>query len=344
MAKITASKMSNSDTPKPKKPTVKRSKDHDNFVRGILSINALVLKLLLHYIPKNMHPYIDFSTLKILSDVQISRKLRYAQSDSIHECHLNVEELPESVRNEKNLPLFRFCFLWEHKSSKPNEPIECQVEPYRYGIIRTDLRNQLSPSLVIPILFYHGTEKWDKKMIYEQYAPYLPPEVLMWIPYPRYILIDIQAMSEAEIEAATDLEELRAAFIALKYSHDKDFFKQGIKKVLKFVDNSTKEYLLKEFLGMLFTYMQLRGQLEDEEFSNVIDQNSEEMGRKVSKSFIESAEARGEVRGEARGVALAMRISHLIRTTTSTDAQIAKELATDEAYVKMVRQELKATQ
>jgi Putative transposase, YhgA-like len=114
MAKITTSKTAqtpNPDTPKTKKPTVKRTKDHDIFVKGILSINALVLKLLLHYIPKNMHPFIDFSTLKILSDVQINRKLKYVQADSIHECYLNVDKLPKSARNEKNLPLFRFCFL-----------------------------------------------------------------------------------------------------------------------------------------------------------------------------------------------------------------------------------------
>lgn len=57
MAKITTSKTPHSDTPKPKKSYIKRSKDHDHFVRGILSINAFVLKLLLHYIPKNMHPF-----------------------------------------------------------------------------------------------------------------------------------------------------------------------------------------------------------------------------------------------------------------------------------------------
>ena len=64
------------------------------------------------------------------------------------------------------------------------------------------------------------------------------------------------------------MAELRAAFIALKYAHDKDFFKQGIKKVLKFVDESKTEYLFQEFFKMLFSYMQLRSQLEEEEFNN----------------------------------------------------------------------------
>ena len=191
MAKTAKIKIHTHPSIKSTKPPVRRVKDHDIFVRGILSINALVLKLLLHYIPKNMQPYIDFSTLKILSDVQVNRKLKYVQADSIHECYLNVDKLSESVRNEKNLPLFRFCFLWEHKSSKPDEPIECQIEPYRYGIIRTDLKNQLSPIIVIPILFYHGADKWNKKMLYEQLEALLPPELLIYIPHPKYILIDI---------------------------------------------------------------------------------------------------------------------------------------------------------
>jgi hypothetical protein len=224
MAKTTKTTTRKPQMAKSDKSRARRVKDHDIFVRGILGINALVLKLLLHYIPKKIQPYIDFSTLKILSDMQIDNKLKSIQADSVHECALNVAQLPESIRQQVKLPFFRFCFLWEHKSSKPNEPIEFQVESYRQGIIRADLKNQQIPSIVIPILLYHGAEKWDKKLLYEQMEAFLPPELLEYVPYPKYIVIDLQAMSEHEIEAATDLKELRAAFVALKYGHDKDFW------------------------------------------------------------------------------------------------------------------------
>jgi hypothetical protein len=262
MTKINKPKPNKSKQPKSTETTVKRTKDHDIFVRGILSINALVLKLLLHYIPKDIQPFMDFDTLKVVPDSQVSGKLKFTQSDSIHECALNVTQLPESIRNSGNLPLFRFCFLWEHKSSKPDEPIEFQVESYRYGIIHADLKNKSTPSIVIPILIYHGIEKWDKKLLYEQLKPFLPPSLLKYIPYPRYIIIDLQAMSEMDIESATDLEELRAAFIALKYGHDKDFFKQNMKKVLKFVKGLSTEFIFQEFFRMLMEYMQRRAQIE----------------------------------------------------------------------------------
>jgi hypothetical protein len=331
--------------------TAKRTKDHDIFMRGILSIDALVLKLLRHYVPKGIQKYIDFSTLKDITDTLVSGKLRMTQSDSVHECVLNVAQLPESVQKMENLPTFRFCFLWEHKSSKPENPIESQIESYRYSIIHASLKKEQTPSIIIPILLYHGALKWDKKMLFEQFEPFLPPEILAYIPYPKYIVIDLQAMSEAEIESLSDLEELRAAFVALKYAHDKEFFKQSMKKVLKFTEDLTVTYMFREFFKMLMEYMQRRAQLEKEEFEDIVEQNLEdEMGtKKVFKTIFEIAEeraaAQGELRGELKGELKGMRkaIFYILKTTSLTDAQIAAELDIDETLVKTMRQELIAS-
>jgi hypothetical protein len=348
MIKTTKSKVSKSLPTERKKSTVRRVKDHDIFVRGILSINVLVLKILLHYIPKNIHPFIDFSTLKIFTDMQIDNKLKSIQADSIHECALNIQQLPEPDLQQAKFPLFRFCFLWEHKSSKPDEPIEFQIEAYRQGIIRGDLKNQQIPSIVIPLLLYHGEEKWEKKLLYEQVEAFLPPELLAFIPYPKYIEIDLQAMSVQEIEDSVDLEELRAAFVALKYGHDKDFFKQDIKKVLKFVKEIPDEYLYVAFFKMLMEYMERRSQLEKEAFNDIVEQNLEtEMAtKKVFKTSYEIVAEEAEARGEARGEVKILRkaIVSFIRTTSFSNAQIAKELDADEAFVAAIRQEFMALQ
>jgi Putative transposase, YhgA-like len=339
MAKIAKTQISKSKLPKSTKSPVKRTKDHDIFMRGILSIDALVLKLLLHYIPKNIQPYIDFTTLKDITDTLVSSKLKLTQSDSVHECVLNVAQLPQSVRKMENLPTFRFCFLWEHKSSKPENPIESQVESYRYSIIHASLKKEQTPSIVIPILLYHGELQWDKKMLFEQFEPFLPPEIMAYIPYPKYIVIDLQAMSEAEIEALTDLEELRAAFVALKYAHDKEFFKQSMKKVLKFTEDLSITYIFNEFFKMLMEYMQRRAQLEKEEFDDIVEQNidTDMATRKVFKTSYEIVKEEGKLEGKLEGLRKA--IFYILKTTSLTDAQIAAELETDEVFVKSVRQE-----
>jgi hypothetical protein len=341
-------KIRNPSTSKSNKTSIRRIKDHDTFVRGILSINPLVLKILQHFLPKKIQPYMDFSTLKIFNDTQIDSKLKLVQADSIHECTLNVSQVPEVFREQVKFPLFRFCFLWEHKSSKPDEPIEFQVEGYRQGIIKSDLRNQQIPSIVIPILLYHGAEKWDKKLLFEQVEAYLPPELLEYVPHPKYIEIDLQAMSEQQIEELIDLEELRAAFIALKHGHDKDFFMHDMKKVLKFVRELSTEYLFQEFFKMLLEYMQRRSRIEQEEFDNIVEQNLEEnmATRKVFKTSFEIVEEKAEARGEARGEAKMLRkaIVSFLQTTTFSNAQIAKILETNEAFVATVRQEIMAIQ
>ena len=51
--------------------------------------------------------------------------------------------------------------------------------------------------------------------------------MLEFIARPKSIVIDIQAMGDSDIEKAIDLGELRAAFIALKYGHDKKYFSVG---------------------------------------------------------------------------------------------------------------------
>jgi hypothetical protein len=121
-------------TAKIKKPYIRRIKDHDNFVRGILSINALVLKLLLHYIPKKIQPYMDFSTLKALTDMQINNKLKLIQADSIHECALISDTFPQHILDKDKLPIFRFYFLWETKAADPMNLLKLKL-----SLIDTDL-------------------------------------------------------------------------------------------------------------------------------------------------------------------------------------------------------------
>ena len=82
--------------------------------------------------------------------------------------------------------------------------------------------------------FYHGKEKWDKKLVYEQVAPYLPADLLEYVSNPKIIAIDIQAMSPEQIADMVDLNVLRAAFISLKNAHNKEFFQQHPEEILFF--------------------------------------------------------------------------------------------------------------
>ncbi len=327
-----------------------RNRDHDIFIKGILSLNELVLLLLHRFLPNDLQQYIDFSTLQSLSDVHIDNKLVAQYSDSIHECALYKERLPMEIQNLPDLPHFRFCFLWEHKSSKPTDPIEGQVERYRYAIIGSDLKNKRKPSIIIPIILYHGKTKWTKKMVFEDYEPYLPPEILKYLPAPRYIFIDITSMSKKEIEQMIDIKILRSAFIALKFAHNEKFFQDNLAEILKFVETSSSEIVFQSFFKMLLEYVQRRSQLEADKFNQIVQQKLEANMVTNIKTIFEIAEEKAELRGIEKGIEKGIEegrqetariaIVNMLKLKNFSNAQIADILEVDTDFVKKVQDEL----
>jgi predicted transposase YdaD len=76
--------------------------------------------------------------------------------------------------------------------------------------------------------------------------------------------------------------------------------------------------------------------------------------RKVFKTVFEIAKEEGELKGKLEGElkgklegeqkVLRKAIFYILKTTSLTDAQIAVELETDEAFIKSVRQEFMSSQ
>ncbi len=187
---------------------------------------------MIYALDNNLKRFINFDTLRPLSGDHIDKFLRITHSDSVHACDLTEEALSEKGRLLKKIPQFRFVFIWEHKSVVQSLPIDFQVEGYNDSMMRMDFREEKEAlSIVYSILIYHGKEPWVKKRRYDHFEPYLADDLLAYIPHPRMAVIDIQAMSDEDIEKAIGLGELRSALMALKYAHDKEFFQHDMEKV-----------------------------------------------------------------------------------------------------------------
>ncbi len=215
-------------------------------------------------------------------------------------------------------------------------PIDFQIGGYDDNIRRRDFIKKKnsdakdSLSIVIPILIYHGKAKWEKKRLYDYFEPYLPDILLDFIPKEKYIVIDIQAMQDEEIESAIDLGELRSAFIALKHGHEKKYFEHNMKKVLKFVHNIPTKELLETYLQMLLEYMQRRTEMENEAFNAIVEQSNDKEMTTTFKTIFETAREKAEAKG----------VRALIRTTLLSDEEIAKELEVLVSFVKSIRKEI----
>ena len=335
----------------------KRNKDHDDFVRGIFSYPELVLKILHYAIPENLKAYIDFSTLKKQPDTHVDEILQITYSDTIYEAAVKKEAIPKSIRGRKQMPNFRFCFLGEFKSSIPDRPIDFQIEDYIRSIQLVDINNEQPPSIVIPILIYHGARKWKYKRLYDYFAKYLPETILEYVSFPKYIVIDLQAMPDADIEVAIDLGELRAAFIALKHAHDKEFFQQNLAEILKFAETSKPSLLFKTYLRMLMEYSERRSKLDNIKFKEIVEQLKPDKKMATAfKSIFDVAEEKAMEKGMEKGIAIGeakanqkaqeskrQAILKLMKTTRLENFQIAEAFDLPITFVEAIRLEVNAT-
>jgi hypothetical protein len=325
----------------------RRNKDHDDFVRGIYSYTELVFKILQYVLPNYLKPFIDFSTLKKSSETHVDEILQITYSDTIYTADLNKAAIPKSIRGKKKLPNFQFCFLGEFKSGIPDKPIDFQMDGYVKRIQLVDINNGNPPSIVLPILIYHGPKRWQYKRLYDYFAKYLPQVILDYIPCPKFIVIDLQAMSDADIAAALDLGELRGAFIALKHAHDKVFFQNNLEEILKFAEDSKPSLLFQTYLKMLMTYLQRRSKLNSEKFNIIVEQLKPNKNMATAfKPFWEVGEAKAEKRGMDIAETKAKQrerqtIIRLIQTTRLDNSQIAGIVDVQISLVEAIRSELK---
>jgi Putative transposase, YhgA-like len=233
------------------------------------------------------------------------------------------------------------------------------MDDYVKSIQMVDINNKQPPSIVIPILIYNGAKKWKYKRLIDYFAKYLPQTILDYIPCPKYIIIDLQAMSDADIAAALDLGELRAAFMALKHAHDKEFFQNNLEEILKFAEDSKPSLLFQTYLRMLMEYSQRRSKLDSDKFDTIVEQlkPNKDMATRF-KTIFEVAEDKAEAKGLQKGIALGeakaqqlaqekeqeikrQTIIRLIKTTQWENAQIADIIDAPIALVEAIRLELK---
>jgi hypothetical protein len=292
-------------------------KDHDAFVRGVMSMILLVRRKLVYILPKNIQACCDFDALKPATETSVDGKLRYLASDCVFECPLLQSKLPEPYRSLSDFPVMRFCFLVESKSSAPAEPIDFQIEDYRKAIWSNDLKNEASMGVVLPIIIYNGKSGWSKQKVYDHFKKYLPPFILAYIPNPIYFILDLHALTDEEIISCVELGALRSVFLALKHGHDKDYFKTEIPNLFNFATTDaelaeatpmTPKYLLQEFLSLLSSYIQRRAKMSEEEvLQKVLESKDVVMKTKVRTMFdifkdegIAEGIAIGEAKSETR--------------------------------------------
>ena len=192
---------------------------HDTFIRAILADKEIAVDYFRTALPAYIVERLDFSTLTQLPDTYISKELRKTVSDIVYSCSL-----------KDGSGTIKISLLIEHKSYI-DKYTSVQVGAYIFsGLLKQIGNKEKKLSLIIPILLYHGREKWEYRTLSDLFED-LDPELRQFIPDYEYIYHNLGEISDEAIQALHN-KFLAASFLALKYSQIKDKLERWIPTIL----------------------------------------------------------------------------------------------------------------
>ncbi len=232
---------------------------HDKFFKAAMGMKSIATAFTRQFLPKNILDKLNLDTLELDTASYITDDLKENFADLVWRCNFK-----NGGRQA------RIAFLHEHKSYLVEYP-HFQLLDYIRGAWTTQIKQDKLPYLTIPIVLYHGKEKWEEAPL-DSYFGVVEPDMLRFIPCFDYVLVNLQKYSDETIRAIDSIFLYRT-LLAFKHSWDKTYLKlYYIDLLLERIAYEKNDEKL-SFLIMICVYL-----------SNVSDITKAEIMENVNKS------------------------------------------------------------
>lgn len=300
----------------------KHTSKHDTFIRAIMANQQIALDYFRICLPEYVIKKLDFSTFRQLPDTYISKDLQKSMSDILYECRMVDREEPVKI-----------SLLIEHKSYvDKNVPI--QIGSYIFSGMLKQIGNGEKPSLIIPILLYHGKNRWEYNTLSDLFEN-IGPELLGFLPEYQYIFHNLGQIPDQQIQALHN-KFLAASLLALKYSALKDRLGKLIPTILALAgemdQNLQSNLIVYTFVSSDLTVQQIL------ELITSLPTQTKETVMNTLDFFVEKGRNEGKKEGHLEKTEKAVR--NLIKQSLLTDDQISSALEVTEEYVADIRKQL----
>jgi len=226
---------------------------HDKFFKELFSKKKEVTEFIEKTIPIAIVSKLDLNTLELDSTEYIDEQLKQNFSDIVYNCQYGKEAT------------IKLSFLFEHKSYPEKHP-HFQILDYMLSIWKLQLKQKQKLTPIVPIIFYHGKQKW-KKLDFEKYFLNFDEDLLKYIPSFNYELIDITQFSDVEIQQIYSNIELKTSLLLLKNIFSDTFFEK-LSTIFAEIDQLFYTEEGEKFVEKVSTYIFYNSIVK---FDNVID-------------------------------------------------------------------------
>ncbi|GAA4431999.1 Rpn family recombination-promoting nuclease/putative transposase [Ravibacter arvi] len=286
---------------------------HDNFVRAILADKEIAIDYFRSCLPQNIAARLDLSALTQLPDTYLSKGLRKTISDIVYSCRLK-----EDSREVK------ITLLLEHKS-RPDKSTPVQLLGYIASAHRKQLTEDKKLSPIIPVLLYHGRERWLYRTLGALMAG-LDSELMPFVPDYEYVYHDLGEIPDKQIQLLEN-KFLQASFLALKYSQLKVDLVRWIPTILSLAADVEKN-----LQRVLIVYTFGISDLKEEQIIRLID----EVPANIKSTVMSTKDVLVEM---GRKEKTEKTVRNMIHEGLPTEL-ICKVLEVDPYYVSDIRQKI----
>jgi len=202
---------------------------HDKFFKNILSDINIAKKFISSFIPPEVLQHINIETLQYAETDFLLQDLKEIFSDIVF-----------TAKKENDNEIY-ISIILEHKS-KPDDFTAIQLLLYvAYGYYK-QYKNTRTLQLILPIVFYHGKQKWIYKTIDDLLID-LPPELQQFIPAFKTVFIDLKNFSDEQLDSLGDAL-LTSILLLEKYAFKPDELAKKIKLIYEKLNSVSDRNLL----------------------------------------------------------------------------------------------------
>ena len=273
----------------------KQIKSHDSFFKNLLSKREQAIEFLAKTTPAEIVKNLHLDTLQLDTTDYVDSELQEYFADIVYNCDYTF--------NNNETKKVKITFLFEHKSYKENIP-HLQLNRYLLNIwdMQVNQANidkikfkdfRLQP--IIPIIFYHGTTKWNKQP-FENYFSGMDNFLLNFLPKFDYHLIDMVDYPNARITQLFQERQLQIGLLLMKNIFHETSLLDLVKDIFANTINFSDKTQERQFYESITSYIYHSANINIQKFIELM----ETLRTQHSQTFISTAmqlERKGELKG-----------------------------------------------
>ena len=250
--------------------TLKNRKPHDEFFKTTFSNRRLAEAYIRRFLPVPLVGKLRLEELRLEQTSYISRQLKPYFSDIVYTCPYN------------NGASINLAFLFEHKSRPVAYP-HIQLLRYILEVWENNIREKIPLQITVPMLFYHGEEKWSYRP-FHRYLAGLDPDLERYVPAFDYEFLNIGEWSDEKILA---LEEafLINALLVFKHIWDEKYIRANLSRFFVSLEGFIHESEGVNFVEGIFVYLVRSSVFKGVNVKDMVDKIQEALQEPVLSAY-----------------------------------------------------------